>query len=229
MSPWLRARLHLDRAVAAILLVGVSPVLGVAALAVRRDGGPAFVAVPRVGRGGTTFRMWKVRTMRADGTGGVALGPGLALGEGDPRVTTVGRRIRRWRIDELANLVNVLKGEMALIGGRPEAPDYVDLGDSRWATILLAPPALVGPSQILVEAWEAELLGREGPDAYRAQVLPVKLAIDEWYVTRSTWRVDLAIVGGLIGWLTGLAPSGARLRAILARDLGSLPDGLPAG
>jgi lipopolysaccharide/colanic/teichoic acid biosynthesis glycosyltransferase len=172
--------------------------------------------------------MWKVRTMRADGTGGVALGPSLTLGELDPRVTAVGRRIRRWRIDELANLVNILKGEMALIGGRPEAPEYVDRGDLRWATVLAAPPGLVGPSQILVHAWETELLARDGPDAYRAQVLPVKLAIDEWYVTRATWRVDLAVLGGLVRWLTRRASSDLRLRELLARDLGNALDGLPA-
>jgi lipopolysaccharide/colanic/teichoic acid biosynthesis glycosyltransferase len=226
MSPWLRLRVRLDRAVAAVLLVPVAPVLLVLAALVRRDGGPAFVRVPRVGRSGREFGLLKVRTMHASGPGGLAAGSTIAAGEVDDRITPVGRRLRRWRLDELANLVNVVRGEMSLLGPRPEAPDYVDLADSDWRAVLAAPPALAGPTQVLVEAWEAERLAAVGAGAYRDEILPVKLAVDRWYVEHATPRLDLAVVAALAGWTTGR--SAGRLRRRVERDV-PVVAAIPAG
>jgi lipopolysaccharide/colanic/teichoic acid biosynthesis glycosyltransferase len=223
VSRWLALRVQLDRVVAAVALLAASPVLAICALLVRRDGGPAFVRVPRVGRHGRTFGMWKVRTMTAATPDGVASGPSLAMGERDPRITPIGATLRRWRLDELGNLLNVVSGEMALIGPRPEAPEYVDLDDPAWQQVLAAPPAIAGPTQVLVEAWEQELLATGGADAYRADVLPVKVAVDAWYVRTARPSDDLAVLRGLVGWLGGrrsgqllarVAPSVAELAAV---------------
>ncbi len=215
MSRWLRFRVRIDRVVAALLLLPAAPLLAVGALLVRRDGGPAFVRVPRIGAGGRPFDLVKLRTMEA-GPGGLAPGLTLAVGTGDARITPIGRHLRRWRVDELANLVNVVRGEMALLGPRPEAPAYVDSDDPRWTAVLAAPPAVAGPTQVLVEAWEARLLTTEGADAYRVLVLPVKLAIDAWYVREASPRIDLAVLRGLLGWASRTGASGLERRVAAA-------------
>ena len=94
MSGWLRTRVVVDRFVAAVLLALTSPLIALLAALVRRhDGGRAFVAVPRVGRGGTDFAMWKLRSMRIDGPDGRASGVSLTAGS-DPRITPVGAKLR---------------------------------------------------------------------------------------------------------------------------------------
>lgn len=219
MSRWLAFRVRLDRVLAAIALVGAAPVLAICAVLVKRDGGPAFVRVPRVGRHGRTFGMWKVRTMTAATPDGVASGPSLALGERDARITPIGAKLRRWRLDELGNLLNVVSGDMALLGPRPEAPEYVDLDDPRWQQVLAAPPAIAGPTQVLVEAWEQELLSTGGVDAYRADVLPVKLAVDAWYVRAARPSDDLAVLRSVLGWV-----GRRRSRTLLARVRPQVPE-----
>ncbi len=214
MSPWLRRRLILDRLVAAVLLVPVAPVVAILALLVRRgDGGPALVRVPRVGRSGNLLGMWKLRSMRASAPGGLAGGADLTARD-DDRVTPIGARLRRWRLDELPQLVNVVRGEMALIGPRPEAPGYVDLADDRWRTILSTPPGIAGATQILVNRWEAEVLrSTTGDAAYRHEILPVKVALDEWYVRCATPALDLLILRSLARTLAGRGAPRLRARA----------------
>ena len=88
---------------------------------------------------------------------------------------------------------------MSLIGPRPETPEYVDADDPRWPAVLQAPPGIAGPTQLLVEEWEAEALtGPHAGDVYRDQVLPVKLAVDAWYVANASPRVDAAVVWSLV-------------------------------
>lgn len=211
MTRWLRVRTRLDRAVAAVLLVFAAPVLAVLGVVVKRDRGPAFVRVPRVGRGGRELGMWKVRTMRATGPGGLAGGDALTA-KGDDRITPVGRRIRRARVDELPQLWNIVRGEMAILGPRPEAPVYVDLEDDGWQRVLAMPPGIGGPTQLLVNRWEADaLLAGGADDVYRSTILPVKVGIDAWYVTEATPLVDALVVVGLA---TGRCD---RLRRIVER------------
>jgi lipopolysaccharide/colanic/teichoic acid biosynthesis glycosyltransferase len=199
MSPWLRLRAPLDRAVAAVLGVVVAPVVALLAWRIRRaDPGPGLVTLPRVGRGGNRFGMHKLRTMRADDGRGLASGARITSGV-DPRVTPIGRKLRRLRVDELPQLLDVVTGRMALVGPRPETPELVDGADARWAPVLQARPGIAGPTQLLVEAWEAELL--RGPDAqtvYRDQVLPVKLAVDAWYVEHANPWIDLLVGASLV-------------------------------
>jgi lipopolysaccharide/colanic/teichoic acid biosynthesis glycosyltransferase len=112
-----------DAALAAVGLVVTLPLgLVAAALVAAGRDGPIFYAQTRVGQGGVPFRMWKLRTMRLDAE---AHGPRWAT-VADPRRTSAGRLLRRTRLDELPQLVNVIRGEMALVGPRPERPELVE-------------------------------------------------------------------------------------------------------
>ncbi len=224
MTRWLALRTVLDRAVAAVALVVVAPVVALCAWRVRRhDGGPPFVRVDRVGRGGARFGMWKVRTMRPQRADGTAAGVALTAGD-DPRVTPVGRHLRRWHLDELPQLANVVTGEMTLLGPRPEAPEFVDPDDDQWARALAAPPGIAGPTQLVVGEWERDVItAAPDGDAYRREVVPVKLALDRWYVEHASPLVDIEVAWALLRHLAGrpgLGRLGRRLRAELPGPLG---------
>jgi lipopolysaccharide/colanic/teichoic acid biosynthesis glycosyltransferase len=198
VNVWLRLRTPLDRLFAAGLGILLAPFVGLLAWLIRRaDGGPGVVVLPRVGRGGREFGMHKLRTMRADDGAGLAAGARITSGI-DTRVTPIGRRLRRLRIDELPQVLDVVTGRMALLGPRPETPELVDLGDARWQQVLRVRPGIAGPTQLLVDDWEAELLrGPEASSVYRDVVLPVKLAVDAWYVERATPWIDTLVVVSL--------------------------------
>ena len=202
--------------VAMVLLAALTPVFVIVAAMVRLDdGGPSFVRVVRVGRGGRPIRMWKFRSMRGGQASALAGGPPLTARD-DERITRVGRWIRHFRIDELPQLVNVARGEMALIGPRPEAPEFVDLGDRSWQRILAARPGIAGPTQALVHRWESEVLSSTTSEAtYRSTVLPVKKQIDEWYVEHASPSVDLLVLATLLkaGERTGTDALRTRLAA----------------
>ena len=198
MSPWLRRRQALDRLVAGLLLVPAAPVVAVlGALARRSSPGPGLVGLNRVGQAGRPFRIWKVRTMVAAGAEGGAGGAPITAA-GDARITPFGHRLRRCRLDELPQLWNVVRGDMAVIGPRPEAPEYVTDGDGRWDAVLRARPGIAGPTQLVVADWEAAVVGTGGGDAYAEEILPVKLAIDQWYVERVSPRIDLVVLAALV-------------------------------
>lgn len=193
MSSWLRDRLVADRVLAAAFLAPFAPVIAMCAWLVRRhDGAPALITVRRIGRQGRPFQMWKLRTMGADVAGGRAAGAALT-GAGDPRITPVGRWLRAYHLDELPQLYNVVRGEMGLLGPRPEAPEFVDPSDPAWATVLRAAPGMAGPTQLVVGDWERDVIAARGSQAYVRDVLPVKLAIDGWYVRRAAPRLDALI------------------------------------
>ena len=199
MSRWLSIRVVLDRLVALPLLLLAGPVIVVLSVAIRwRDAGPSLITVPRVGRGGAPIRMWKLRSMRADAPDGLAAGLPLTAAH-DHRITAIGRFMRAWHLDELPQLWNVVRGEMCLLGTRPEAPEFVDLTDRRWQAVLAGPPGIAGPTQLIVNKWERALIS-EPPDgtAYVSVVLPVKLAIDEWYVHQASVRLDALVVLALL-------------------------------
>jgi len=140
-----RARMRYDslkrgfEAVAAgILLLVLSPLLAAVALAVRRSGpGPILFRQGRVGLRGKPFDILKFRTMRTSPDAGP-----LITSAGDPRVTRVGRVLRRWKLDELPQLVNVLRGEMSFVGPRPEVPRYVDMFAEAYQELLAVRPGI---------------------------------------------------------------------------------------
>ena len=197
-------RRQLDRLIAALLLLFAAPVIAVLAVLVRRqDGGAAFVRLTRVGRNGRRFTMLKLRSMRVGGAEGRAGGSPITAA-GDGRITPLGGVLRRYRLDELPQLLNVLRGDMALIGPRPETPEFVDVTDPIWTEVLHATPGIAGPTQLLVHQWEErELVGDDGGGAYTTLVLPAKLQCDRWYVRSASPSTDALVLLGTVWQIFG--------------------------
>ncbi len=167
----------LDRALAALALALTAPVLVLAALAVRLETpGPALYRQRRVGRGGEPFELLKLRTMVS---GAEWLGAGIAVDEGDPRITRVGAALRRLSLDELPNLVNVLRGEMALVGPRPIIPAQVEQYTDRQRRRLEVRPGITG--------W-AQVNGRASLPWHE------RIELDVWYVDHRSLALDLEIL-----------------------------------
>jgi lipopolysaccharide/colanic/teichoic acid biosynthesis glycosyltransferase len=198
--------LLIQRMLAVVLLVVLGPLILVLAMAVRlTSGAPAFHRATRVRPGGT-FTLYKLRSMRV---GAASSGPGVTA-IGDPRVTRLGRRLRRTKLDELPQLWNVVRGDMALVGPRPEDPRYVDLADPLHATVFGALPGITGPTAIEYRDEETVLAdaaraiangnGRNRPTdadldrAYREVILPAKLRIDAGYLSSRSFRGDLRLL-----------------------------------
>ena len=180
----------MDVVLGTIGLVFAAPILVWAAVAMRLSGdrGPFLYRARRVGEGAELFTILKVRTMTTDRGGSRLTLPG------DPRVTKVGRTLRRYRLDELPQLINVVRGEMSLVGPRPEDPAYVDLSDPMHRRVFSAKPGITGLAQLAYRD-EADLLG--GSDAeqrYRDEILPAKLRLDAEYLDRRSTRLDLQIL-----------------------------------
>ncbi len=184
------ARRTFDLIVAAILLVLAAPLILLGMLAIKLTSpGPVFYRCTRVGRSGRAFTMYKLRTMHVATPSGGAAGSRIT-GSDDPRVFTAGRLLRRAKIDELPQLFNVLRGEMSLVGPRPEDPALVRRHyAAEHLETLRVRPGLASPGTIYATTHgEAHLTGPNPEIAYAQQVLPIKLALDTVYVRRaSTW------------------------------------------
>ena len=174
----------LDVALAAVGLLAGAPVLAVAAVAIKLTSrGPVLYRQQRVGRGGRTFEVYKLRTMEM---GADPVGVGTPVLEGDPRVTRVGRLLRRFSMDEIPNLVNVLRGEMAVVGPRPTLAAQVELYTPRQHRRLDVKPGLTGWAQVNGRAgipWEE------------------RIELDVWYVDHRSPRLDLQILARTIRML----------------------------
>jgi lipopolysaccharide/colanic/teichoic acid biosynthesis glycosyltransferase len=172
-------------------LVLTSPVMLAAALAVRLGpSGPAFYSGPRVGRGGTEFQIHKLRSMTV---GAAQSGPAVTAGD-DARVTGVGRFLRRTKIDELPQLWNVVKGEMSLVGPRPEHPDYVRHYTAEQRRLLSVRPGMTGPAALEFYDEEERLKGADPEARYLAEVMPQKLALELSYLDKAGLWSDLKIL-----------------------------------
>jgi lipopolysaccharide/colanic/teichoic acid biosynthesis glycosyltransferase len=181
-----------DLLIATVALIVLSPVLLVAAIAIKLGSrGPVIYRQRRVGRGGAGFEMWKLRTMEQ---GSDPVGVGTAVTRDDPRVTAAGRFLRRTSLDELPNLVNVLRGEMAIVGPRPTIPaqvdDYTPFQNRRHEVL----PGITGWAQVKGRAgipWEE------------------RIELDVEYVDRRSAALDARILAKTV-WLVisgqGLAP-----------------------
>jgi lipopolysaccharide/colanic/teichoic acid biosynthesis glycosyltransferase len=180
----------IQRAIAGVTLVVLAPAIAVLAVAVRIGSpGPSFYGAARIGRGGATFTLWKLRTMRWSPG---AIGPAITGGN-DRRITRLGAVLRRTRLDELPQLWNVVRGEMRLVGPRPEDPRFVDLDDPGVAELLELRPGITGLAQ-LAFANEATALGDRDPEAtYRQVVVPRKLLVDRAYLRHRSAALDLRI------------------------------------
>ena len=190
------SRRVLDVVLASAILAVAAPLLVLAALAVRLTSeGPVLFVQERVGRGGRSFGLLKIRTMVADAA---ARGPGLTTA-GDPRVTRVGAWLRRWKLDELPQLVNVVRGDMSLVGPRPELPRYVAGYSPRERAVLRVRPGLTDPASLAFVDEAAVLARFADPErAYVAVVLPRKLSLSLAYLERRTLRSDLGMLARTI-------------------------------
>ena len=177
---------------ATIGLLFLSPLFFLGSLLAKlQSKGPVFYKAKRVGSGEIIFEMYKFRTMvvNADTIGG------SLTTYRDKRVTPMGRFLRWTKLDELPNLINVIKGEMSLVGPRPEAPDYVKYYTQTQKQVLHVKPGMTGPSQLANRDEEEKLKGH--PDAehyYITELMPKKLALDLHYVATQSIVAD-------IGWL----------------------------
>ena len=182
----------LDLALSGAGLVMASPILLAAAIAVKVEtGGPAFYTGKRVGKDGRTFRIFKLRTMQP---GADQQGPAVTAGN-DPRITTVGRILRRTKVDELPQLLNVLRGDMSLVGPRPEHPEFVARYTPEQRRVLAVRPGITGPAALAFVDEEERLRGDDPEAAYLAHLMPQKLAVDLEYVESATVGGDLRILG----------------------------------
>jgi lipopolysaccharide/colanic/teichoic acid biosynthesis glycosyltransferase len=180
-----------EAAIALIGLVMAAPLIALTAIAIAvTSRGPVIFRQKRMGRKGRTFTMYKLRTMRVANSG-----PQVTAGD-DVRVTPMGKFLRKTKLDELPELWNVLKGDMSLIGPRPEVPRYVDLADPMWRLVLEARPGIADPMTLRLRNEEALLVEVEGDRErfYLETLLPFKLAGYLNYLQARSWRSDLKVL-----------------------------------
>jgi lipopolysaccharide/colanic/teichoic acid biosynthesis glycosyltransferase len=186
-----------------LILILMLPVIG---LLIKFDSeGPVFYRCDRVGQNGKMFKMFKFRTMYETRTPlGASVSP-----QGDPRVTTIGRFLRRTKLNEFPQFLNVLKGDMTLVGPRPESPDLAAAYPPHAQAIFSVKPGLVGPNQILGRNEEERYPQGVDPTRYYIQaILPLKLPLDLEYIQNKSWLLDLkylflatkATITGAISW-----------------------------
>jgi len=179
-----------DVAVSASALLLLSPLFAALVLAIAIDSGrPVFFTQERVGRHFRRFRLWKFRTMTAG-----AAGPPITI-RGDRRITRAGRFLRAGKLDELPQLWNVLRGEMSLVGPRPELPGYVEMFRERYASVLELRPGMTDIASIRYRDEERALAAAADPLAeYAERVLPDKIALADQYARTRSFIGDLAIL-----------------------------------
>ena len=188
-----------DLLAAAVGLVLLAPLLVLIGLWVRCDSpGPALFRQKRVGRDGVIFDILKFRTM----TGQARPGPLLTVGA-DARITRAGHFLRRHKLDELPQLVNVLRGDMSLVGPRPEVPRYVACYPAEVRSVVLSVrPGLTDWASICYRDESAILAGSTDPEqTYLNAVMPAKLAINVRYVRERSFWTDLRIIFSTLGAL----------------------------
>lgn len=191
-------RRTIDLIFAGLALGASSPIfLIVATLAKLQSPGPIFYKAKRVGQYGHIFEMYKFRTMVANAD---SFGQNLTAYH-DPRITPIGTFLRRWKLDEIPQLLNIIKGEMSIIGPRPESPNYVQYYTKDQQQILVIRPGLTGPSQYANRNEAEKLKGRSDPEQFYIRTLmPEKLKMDLEYIKKRNFPSDMLwIVRTIIG------------------------------
>ena len=181
-----------DMVAAGLGLLLVSPVLVVVAVCVKLSSpGPVLFCQERIGRNFRPFFIYKFRTMVHDAP---QQGGPITVGD-DPRITSVGRLLRRAKLDELPQLINVLVGQMSLVGPRPEVPRYVERFRSDYEEILRVRPGITDLASIKFRH-ESDHLGRSAnpEEEYVGRILPEKILLAKAYVRRSSLGLDLHII-----------------------------------
>jgi lipopolysaccharide/colanic/teichoic acid biosynthesis glycosyltransferase len=184
----------------ALVILGPSILLLMAAIRIESPGGSLF-RQERVGRGGVPFTMLKLRSMRTDRReSGTVMG-----GRADPRATRLGAILRRTHLDELPQLVNVVRGDMTLIGPRPEIPEFVAHYTPAQRAVLAVRPGVTGPGQVeYATRWEPLLDGAADPnEVYLHRIMGPKLDVELDYVHHRSLAADVRIVTETVGALLG--------------------------
>jgi lipopolysaccharide/colanic/teichoic acid biosynthesis glycosyltransferase len=179
-----------DLVVSFLVVLVALPLWLLVALAIVLDShGPVFYRATRVGKDAKLFRMFKFRTMVTDAA---TRGPGITR-DGDPRVTRLGRFLRKLKIDEMPQLINVLKGEMSIVGPRPEDPRYVAYYTPEQRGVFRVRPGMASPAFVKYRHEEEVLAsaGEDVEDLYLTRVLPEKLRLDLQYIAQQSLWLDL--------------------------------------
>lgn len=178
----------LDVVVAALALVAVGWVIGLACVLALIDTGESGIfGQVRVGRYGKKFRVLKIRTMRSDAAIATTVTPA-----DDPRITRLGRFLRRAKIDELPQLINVLMGDMSLVGPRPDVPSFADRLEGPDRIILSVRPGITGPATLKFRDEEEILARQKDPESYNRHVIfPEKVRLNREYVKNYTLLGDI--------------------------------------
>jgi lipopolysaccharide/colanic/teichoic acid biosynthesis glycosyltransferase len=181
-----------DLIVAAASLIVLSPAFLIVGLLIKASSpGPIFYKGDRIGKDGVPFKMYKFRTMVVNAD---RMGPALTQG-GDTRITRIGRVLRQWKIDEIPQLLNVLRGEMSVVGPRPESPGYVQHYTPEQRQILGAKPGVTGLTQVKFRHEETLLRRCKHPEAeYIERIMPQKLALDLEYLNNQSLISDLKLI-----------------------------------
>ena len=186
--------------IAALLgLIVLSPLMLIMAVLVRLTSpGPAFYLQKRIGKSGEPFKIFKFRTMYidADKRGGT-----ITVGR-DPRITPIGHILRKLKFDEFAQLINVVKGDMSLVGPRPETPNYVELYSAEQRRVLSVKPGITDPASIKFRNENDLLAGAKDPnETYIKEIMPAKLKINLEYLDRQSLLGDIGIIFQTFYWV----------------------------
>lgn len=181
-----------DIAASGLGLIALSPLFAVLAIWIKTDSkGPVFYRQVRVGKANKDFSLFKFRSMRPDSD---KLGL-ITVGGHDPRVTRSGYYIRKYKLDEFPQLINVFKGDMSLVGPRPEVRKYVDMYTPEQMRVLDVRPGITSLASIRYRNENEILAATDDPDkAYIEQVMPDKLAIDLEYVGKANLWTDIKLI-----------------------------------
>jgi len=181
-----------DLLFALVGLIVLAPLWLMVGLLIKLDSpGPVFYKGERIGKDGVPFRMYKLRTMVANAD---RMGSALTHSS-DPRVTRVGRILRNWKIDEFPQLLNILRGEMSVVGPRPESPCYVKYYTPGQRRVLQVKPGMTGLTQVLFRH-EEDLLNRCAnlEEDYVERIMPQKLALDLQYIENQSLSLDVRLI-----------------------------------
>jgi lipopolysaccharide/colanic/teichoic acid biosynthesis glycosyltransferase len=191
------AKRAFDLVVALLTVLLLAPLLVAIAVAVVAESrGPVLYRQTRVGRGGRPFRILKFRTMVV---GADRIGPNISPTD-DPRITLVGRFLRRWYLDELPQLLNVVAGQMSFVGPRPETPEFVALYEPDALRLLAVRPGVMGPSTLASMDEEDRLAAADDPlDLYVSTILPTRVEADLGYLDTWTLAGDLRLMAAQFG------------------------------
>lgn len=183
----------IDLAGSTLGLILLAPVLAIVAALIRLESpGPAIFRQQRIGKDCKLFTIYKFRTMVQKAPMG---GPAMTVGDKDPRVTDLGRFLRKYKIDELPQLFNVLFGDMSLVGPRPEVTNYLDLSDPRQRMVFSVKPGLTAPSSLaLIDVSEQLAASTDPVKMYNEKILPMKIRMNLQYIRQRSIVLDITLV-----------------------------------